>query len=473
MTTSAIQRLRHAGPRGLQLAAGWLGGLALGITLSSGCAALTNPTADGLPVRRVPPEFLEAPKNDQQTIPLTLLEQKRPAAYELASGDVLAVYIEGILGEKNQPVPSLVPSFPTARDQHPPQPTVGYPVPVREDGTIVLPWVEPIAVQGLTVSAVRDAVIDVYTRKQFLKPAEQRVFVSLYQPRHYEVVVMRQESASFVPGPDGVVNAAKLGTGHVVNLPAYENDVLHALALTGGLPGLDAYNEVIVEHRCFRDEAERGLVLQKLAAAKPNCAPPVLASAESAVVRIPLRAPHGESFPVQPADVVLQSGDVVFLEARDREIFFTGGLLPAGEHPLPRDHDLDVIEAVARVRGPLVNGAFSTNNLAGNLIATGVGGPSPSLLTVVRRVPGGQVPIRVDLNRALRDPRERILVRAGDVLILQEKPGEALARYFYQTFFNFNLIWLPIHERFATGVVDVSTPDRLPGRLGVQTITPP
>ena len=37
------------------------------------------------------------------------------------------------------------------------------------------------------------------------------------------------------------------GTGHLVALPAYENDVLSALARTGGLPGLDAVNEVVIE----------------------------------------------------------------------------------------------------------------------------------------------------------------------------------------------------------------------------------
>jgi hypothetical protein len=93
------------------------------------------------------------------------------------------------------------------------------------------------------------------------------------------------------------------------------------------------------------------------------------------------------------------------------------------------------------------------------------------LLVVLRKAPhGGRVPIQVDLSRALRDPRESIRVQAGDVLILQEKPQEALARYFYQTLMNFNLIWTPIHSRFATGVLDVSAPDRLPSRLGTVTI---
>src|SRR5581483_7312216 len=127
-----------------------------------------------------------------------------------------------------------------------------------------------------------------------------------------------------------------------------------------------------------------------------------------------------------------------------------------------RDHDLDVLEAISRVHGPLFNGAFGGSNLTGNLVAPGIGGPSPSLLVVLRRTPGGgQVPIVVDLRDALRHPEERLLVRAGDVLILQEKPSEALARYFTQTFFNFDLVWEAIHSPSATGIVDISTPDRI------------
>jgi len=34
--------------------------------------------------------------------------------------------------------------------------------------------------------------------------------------------------------------------------------------------------------------------------------------------------------------LVLNTGDVVFLEARETELFYTGGLLPAGEYVLPR-----------------------------------------------------------------------------------------------------------------------------------------
>jgi hypothetical protein len=39
------------------------------------------------------------------------------------------------------------------------------------------------------------------------------------------------------------------------------------------------------------------------------------------------------------------------------------------------------------------------------------------------------VPIRVDLDRAFCDPRERIIVQPQDVLILQETPCQAFVRW--------------------------------------------
>src|SRR5262249_60114696 len=122
------------------------------------------------------------------------------------------------------------------------------------------------------------------------------------------------------------------------------------------------------------------------------------------VLRMRGRRPRGARLPFGPQDVILHDGEVVFVEARDNPVFYTAGLLPAGEFLLPRDHDLDVIEAVARVHGPLVNGGFSTNNLSGALIARGPGGPSPSLLTGGRRTPrGGGVAVRGRLNTAPHD----------------------------------------------------------------------
>lgn len=149
------------------------------------------------------------------------------------------------------------------------------------------------------------------------------------------------------------------------------------------------------------------------------------------IVRIPLRIDPCEPLPFSPKEIVLHTGDILYIKGRTAEFYYTAGLLPAQEVPLPRDYDLDIVKAVTRIGGPLLNGGLNSSNLSGAIVAQGMGNPSPSLMTVLRRTPDGrQVNIRVDLNLALRDPRENILVQAGDVLVLQETPGEAVTRYF-------------------------------------------
>jgi hypothetical protein len=258
-------------------------------------------------------------------------------------------------------------------------------------------------------------------------------------------------------GPEGFTSTSKRGTGHEVFLRADQNDVLHALALTGGLPCIDACDEITVQRAMqLGDHPDP--------AAHPLSAP---------IVRIPLRWPPDQPLPFGPHDVLLGPGDVVIVNPRDQDVYYTAGLMPAGEHILPRDVDLDVIEAICRVRGPLVNGAVAVSNLSGQLIQPGIGNPSPALLAVLRKTPGGgQVNIRVDLDRALCDPKERILVQPGDILVMQEKPSDAVTRWFTQTFLNFNLVWEAFHSKYVQGIFDVSAPDRLPGRLPAVDILP-
>jgi protein involved in polysaccharide export with SLBB domain len=435
---------------------------------SSGCAALTNPAAEGIPVRLVPPELLAHSKAGQCTLPLHLLQQPPSGEYRVAPGDVLGIFIDGFLGETTQPIPSNVGGgILPARENRRTTPSIGYPVQIQEDGRIDLPTVGPLLVQGMTLHQVRTAIFDHYVRAGRIQKAEEatkRVIVTLAQPRQYSVVVVRQEAAGFAIGPNNeFISSSKRGTGFEIDLPAYENDVLHALARTGGLAGLDAYNEVLIFRGAFREGPGRAALLHAI-----QGDPTLLKSLvpHGTVTRIPLRLPPGHVPNLHPEDIVLNTGDVVFLEARDEEVFYTAGLLPPAKHILPRDQDLDVLSAVAAVRGPLINGAVNQSNLNGTVIVPGPGQPSPSLLTVIRRTPnGGQIPILVDLDVAVQHPEERILVKGGDMLILQEKPEQALARYFYQTFLNFNVAWQVVRSRYATGILDVSAPDRLPGRL--------
>ena len=207
------------------------------------------------------------------------------------------------------------------------------------------------------------------------------------QPRMVRVTVIRQETGGFTSGGFGgiVATSSKRGTGHMVSLRAYENDVLTALAETGGLPGLDAYDAIFI----FKQADDQPAVVPTLESLPPGKTPLQVASLCPRVMQIPVRVLPHQPLPFRPEDVVLENGDVVFLETRRSELFYTGGLLPPGEHVLPRDYDLDVIEAIARCRARWSTAAIQPLNNLGVLTQRGMGNPNPSLLTVLRRTPGG------------------------------------------------------------------------------------
>src|SRR6185369_15842963 len=123
----------------------WTYGLLLALCGATGCAAFSNPTAhDSIPVHRLPPEVFGRPREEEKTIPLTLLRQKQQDSYLLDKGDVLGIYIEGVLGDKTQ-IPPIIPRDPTGLDQSLP-PAIGFPIPVQDDGTLTLPLIDPIPV---------------------------------------------------------------------------------------------------------------------------------------------------------------------------------------------------------------------------------------------------------------------------------------------------------------------------------------
>jgi hypothetical protein len=401
----------------------------------TGCAAITNPVANGIPVRILPEELLAPSREGYETIPLTALRQPPPEKYILAAGDILGIYIEGVLGSAEAPPPVNVPATPDL------PPSIGYPFPIRQDGTISLPYIEPVSVAGMTIEEAERAVIDAYLKKQILRPDERRILVTLMRPRHIRVLVIRDDSQqrSFNVQTESYFGLGTTSTqigggrdeqGMVLELPAYENDVLNVLTRTGGLPGPQSTEEVIVQ-RGYWDGSND-------IAAHSFCYPAQadmqnMGEDARQIIRIPIRIRAGEQLPFQPKDVILKNGDIVMVRSREPEVFYAGGLLPAGEFPLPYDRDLTVIEAVLRTRGPFLNGGQSSQNFSGAALQAGLGNPSPSLVSVVRRTPdGGQVVIRVNLNDAVRDPRENILVQDQDLLVLQEQPDEAIARYFSQ-----------------------------------------
>jgi protein involved in polysaccharide export with SLBB domain len=422
------------------------------VVVCSGCAAITNPVANGLPARLLPPELLTESKEGLEDVPLRNLQGPAPESYRLGPGDILAVYVESVLGEEGQLPPINLPDIESKL-----QPSVGFPLPVLEDGTLPLPLLDPLKVEGMTVVEARNAIFDAYRSREIILPEEKVVLVTVIRPRQVRVLVIREDSPSntrtnevqirpirgFTSNPIGEVS--RRGTGDVVELPAYQNDLLTALAKSGGLPGSDAVNEVIIQ----RGAAKWGQPVDDIRQQPAK---------DNGTIRIPLRLRPGEPLPFGPSDVVLHEGDIVFVKARPPEAFYTGGLLPAIKVPMPRDEDIDILEAISLIGGPMLNGGVNGNNISGTLVIPGIGNPSPSLLTVVRRTPTGQqFPIYVDLNRALVDARERILIQNGDLLLLQETPAQAIARYITNVF-QLNFLATPFNRGDAVGTASATLP---------------
>lgn len=273
----------------------------------------------------------------------------RGAAYRLDEGDILAVIIDGVLGDFGS-APVHLPKEGSGL-----LPGMGYPVPIRARGLMPLPLIDDVNVRGMTVTQAEKAIARAYRSADILKK-ENRVSVSLLRKRTVRVTVVHDDPiaaartrgySSFYSQPRKMIST--------VDLPADRTNVLNALAESGG--------------RLPRDSDIRILNNQGTQAAGPGSA--------------------------------LRDGDVVGVESPEQAFFFTSGLLPGGQFPLPSDRPLTVQQAVA------VSGGSAGNIRAGSF--------GPSELIVVRARGGA---FRVG------DP-SRTIVRPGDTITLRYTPGEA------------------------------------------------
>lgn len=159
----------------------------------------------------------------------------------------------------------------------------------------------------------------------------------------------------------------------------------------------------------------------------------------SQVIKIPVRLAPGEELNLTEQDITLYDGDIVFIDNRDTDVYFIGGLLGGGQYPLPRDRDLHVLEAVSLAQG--TNSARAGSQ--GMQSSGGVSAlnrditPSASRLIILRQVGcNQQLTVEVDLYKALRYPHENILVQPRDMLILQYTPCEAVLAFTQRNLFE-------------------------------------
>jgi hypothetical protein len=400
------------------------------------CIALigcVNSLRDTIPAQSLSPELQDPSRDDLVPIDFTFLGQCSPPAHVIGPDDILGIYIHGVLG-KGQEI-ELETHFPSrfgANDygKYGPSdsgnfdsPAVGSPTTVMADGTIALPHVPNILVAGLTLTEAAEKIREIYnTTQQLLQPGRDVIKVTVIKPRSIQVLVLREDSINFWPifKLNSATLAAKRGSGRTIDLPVYQNDVLHALTQSGGLPGSDAGDEIWVLHCPQKGHPEAVDATLGNENNPTNFAMGDPAAFQSRIIKIPLKVLPGQSLSFAPPDVILEAGDVVFIPARGRDHYFVGGMLRGQQVYLPRDYELDVVAAIAMAcgspAGPPGPPLFSKS--PGTILP-------PTRVLILRKVPGGgQVTIHVDLKKALDDRKERIQIRPGDVILLQFTPCE-------------------------------------------------
>ena len=388
-------------------------------------------------------------RGEMEQINFVKLRMDKPAEELLGPNDVLGIYIAGITGNPEEAPPIHNIGSETER------PASGYPYMVRSDGTLSLPMLsEPIYVEGMTLIQAEEAIRSAYTLKREIVRTNANISVSMIKPRTYHVTVIREDVSSDDQRYSGgnvsgrgasYMGGMARGTAKALELPAYRNDVLEALSLTGGLPGLNAKNEVVILRKAYSDEfsnkdymngEEAGYAMSEVARRYNESGEINNLNSDLGVLRIPLRVAPGEQPPqLTSEDVTLYDGDVVYIQSREAEVFYTGGLIKGGVYPVPRDYDLDVMGAIATAGGTVGASAGATQaNTSGK-----VGSILPaSRINVLREVNGKQYAIQIRQREMLRDPSQRILIEPNDVILVEYTTAELWFNMLYNMI-NFRL----------------------------------
>jgi protein involved in polysaccharide export with SLBB domain len=406
MSTSTKQKTRNAVPLLIALVA---------FMPLVGCKSY-GPT-DLVPARDVLNASCCNQPNESQINFLTL-RRNPPNAYVLGKGDTLGIYIQGITGDKDIPPPVHFP------EDSANEPALGYPVPIRDDGYISLPLISPVRVEGLTVGEAESKIIRAYTKdKKILLEGNDKIIVTLMRRRTYNVLVIREDLSGSNTTQNSLnrnqvyLDDTKRSESFSIELPAYENDVLHALSETGGMPSEIAKNEIVVLRGGMNNPNSMNSIVQAVGAPAVGMEAKTLDQAN--VIRIPIRGEEG-SFPnLSEADITLEDGDVLFIEGRERDVFYTGGLLEGGRFPLPRDFEIDVLEAISMAGGIEQQG--------GTRVGTTI---PPTQVTVLRKCGCEQVAIDVDLRYVYAEPSERVIIQPGDMIVLEYRKDETVKNAF-------------------------------------------
>jgi polysaccharide biosynthesis/export protein len=368
--------------------------------LLAGCYAPL--TSRAIPASTLPDQFRTPVRTAGFPLNLSTLTLTPPRDYLLGTNDVLEVTIPGLYEQAEvRPIR----------------------VQVMADGTVHLPLIGSVPVQGKNLVDAQRTISAAYAQGFIVEP---RISVVLADKSTTSVLVLGQVKQ---PG--------------TYALPKYENDVGHALGAAFGLT--EDAGDYIEVHRQFQNQPPPPMfspqqtgwqapptsgyryqrLPQTIAHVSHGAAAPYFEGAypdplqqfggtTPQIFRIPMRSLYGEA--LNPQDIALNPGDVVVVPDRKHQVFYVVGALnttnrirfSVGDRErelgvgfvLPRDREIDVVTAVA---------------MAGYIDPI----YSPTTVTVHRVGPDlHPLLIHVDLIAARYDYRETVLVQPGDIIYL-------------------------------------------------------
>ena len=147
------------------------------------------------------------------------------------------------------------------------------------------------------------------------------------------------------------------------------------------------------------------------------------------ITRIPMRLAPGEPIPFSPKDVILNDGDIVYIESRETDFFYAGGLLGGRRIVLPRDIDTTVMDAIALAESA-AGRQQKTNALGGVSVLNQDVTVGASRVIIQRKLPTGKyVLIEVNLYKMMKHPERQLIIQPEDRIILRYTRLESVAAF--------------------------------------------
>jgi RNA polymerase sigma factor (sigma-70 family) len=112
-------------------------------------------------------------------------------------------------------------------------------------------------------------------------------------------------------------------------------------------------------------------------------------------------------------------------------VFFTAGLLGAGQYTLPAGNQFDLTKALSFVRSLDDPAAFEIQSLTDYVESlVDIWAPPPSRVTIIRRTPnGGETRIKVDLAAPMPEANQQLPIQNGDIIVLRRSEHGPVVGY--------------------------------------------